>query len=342
MAFLDNSGDIILDAVLTDLGRQRMAQGNFRISKFALGDDEIGYNLYNKDHPSGSAYYDLEILQTPIFEAFTATNANINYGLLSYTKTDLLYLPELVTNEICADQPWTKSGGIYWMPANTETNSALKSDDALGDNKYTARSGVTSGYKIIIESGFDTTDLVGDSATRNSYIVSNNLVDSRFNVYFDNRFIVSCQGPKASAVFKNDSNGADEVSFGTLLSVAASSTAGLMDNYSVASIRGIPDEVYYYAGAEAADTAVSALAGPRGAATAVAFTADTGMTATVAGTRSTKYDLYGTVGAAGTTFGWSGTPGGYTYDYLDTTVLVQGTTTGMQLQLPVRLIRRAT
>ena len=29
MAFLDNSGDIILDAVLTDAGRQRMAQGNF-------------------------------------------------------------------------------------------------------------------------------------------------------------------------------------------------------------------------------------------------------------------------------------------------------------------------
>ena len=63
MAFLDNSGDIILDAVLTDLGRQRMAGGNFKITKFALGDDEIDYTLYNKDHPSGSAYYDIEILQ---------------------------------------------------------------------------------------------------------------------------------------------------------------------------------------------------------------------------------------------------------------------------------------
>ena len=61
MAFLDNSGDIILDAVLTDVGRKRMAKGNFRITKFAIGDDEIDYGLYNKDHPSGSAYYDLEI-----------------------------------------------------------------------------------------------------------------------------------------------------------------------------------------------------------------------------------------------------------------------------------------
>ena len=73
MGFLDNSGDIILDAVLTDTGRFRLARGDgsFRVAKFALGDDEINYGNYNKDHASGSAYYDLEILQTPILEAFT-------------------------------------------------------------------------------------------------------------------------------------------------------------------------------------------------------------------------------------------------------------------------------
>ena len=49
MAFLDNSGDIILDAVLTDEGRRRLAlgDGSFRITKFALGDDEIDYSLYD-------------------------------------------------------------------------------------------------------------------------------------------------------------------------------------------------------------------------------------------------------------------------------------------------------
>ena len=36
MAFLDNSGDIILDAVLTDAGRKRMAEGRFKITKFAF------------------------------------------------------------------------------------------------------------------------------------------------------------------------------------------------------------------------------------------------------------------------------------------------------------------
>ena len=49
MAFLNNSGDIILDAVLTDEGRKRLAlgDGTFKIAKFALGDDEIDYMLQN-------------------------------------------------------------------------------------------------------------------------------------------------------------------------------------------------------------------------------------------------------------------------------------------------------
>ena len=51
-----------------------MANGNFKISKFALSDDEINYSQYDINHPSGSAYSDLEILQTPIFEAVTARN----------------------------------------------------------------------------------------------------------------------------------------------------------------------------------------------------------------------------------------------------------------------------
>jgi hypothetical protein len=56
MAFLDNSGDIILDAVLTDEGRKRLAKGDgtFRIVKFALSDDEIDYSTYNTTHASGS------------------------------------------------------------------------------------------------------------------------------------------------------------------------------------------------------------------------------------------------------------------------------------------------
>ena len=95
MAFLDNSGDIILDAVLTDTGRQRLARGDgsFKIVKFALGDDEINYGSYNKAHSSGSAYYDLEVLQTPVLEAFTNNTSLMKSKLVSIPRTNLLYLP---------------------------------------------------------------------------------------------------------------------------------------------------------------------------------------------------------------------------------------------------------
>ena len=93
MAFLDNSGDIILDAVLTDTGRFRMARGDFKITKFALGDDEIDYSLFNRNHPSGSAYYDLEILKTPILEAFTNNTSLMKSKLMTITNTNILHMP---------------------------------------------------------------------------------------------------------------------------------------------------------------------------------------------------------------------------------------------------------
>ena len=85
MGFLDNSGDIILDAVLTDAGRKRLARGDgtFKVTKYAFGDDELDYGKYNPNNASGSAYYDLEILQTPILEAFTNNRASLKSKLIS-------------------------------------------------------------------------------------------------------------------------------------------------------------------------------------------------------------------------------------------------------------------
>ena len=51
MGFLEHdTNNIILDAVLTDLGRQFLARndGSFSIVKFALSDDEVDYTLIKK------------------------------------------------------------------------------------------------------------------------------------------------------------------------------------------------------------------------------------------------------------------------------------------------------
>ena len=100
MAFLDNSGDIILDAVLTDTGRFRLAKGDgtFKIVKFAFGDDEIDYGTYDPTNTNGSAYYDLKILQTPVLEAFTNNTSTMKSKLLTVANTNLEYLPVLKIN----------------------------------------------------------------------------------------------------------------------------------------------------------------------------------------------------------------------------------------------------
>ena len=97
MSYIDNSGDIILDAVLTDLGRARIAAGKFNIAKFALGDEEINYKLWNPNHPQGSNFYDLEIMQTPILEAFTSDQSLMKTKLLTYESDSLVYMPTLDT-----------------------------------------------------------------------------------------------------------------------------------------------------------------------------------------------------------------------------------------------------
>ena len=82
MGFLQgDTNNIILDAVLTDTGRARLARadGSFQITKFALGDDEINYGSYNKNHPSGSAYYGEAIDNMPLLEAFPQENQMMKY-----------------------------------------------------------------------------------------------------------------------------------------------------------------------------------------------------------------------------------------------------------------------
>jgi len=331
MAFLDNSGDIILDAVLTDVGRKRMAQGNFKITKFAIGDDEIDYALYNKNHPSGSAYYDLEIMQTPIFEAFTKTNANINYGLLANASTDLLYLPVVVVNEKLSTAVNVTSS-VYYMAVNSETGDKLKT--AFGDSKYYLQGGLTSEKMVLLESGLDTTDLVGDRSNRSNYLVNQNLIDNKFNVYADNRFIIGVLGAKSNGVFRNTGGGAEEINMSPLVSVRASSATSDLDNYTTFVANGVANDITYEAGATVTDTSLSALQGPRGTATALNFNVETELASVSSGTQSTKYSLYGKI--AQTLFG-----GADTYDYIDTTVYVEGNTTTSRVQLPVRIIRFA-
>jgi hypothetical protein len=83
MAYIDNQ-TITVDAILTKKGRELLAQnGDLNITSFALADDEIDYTLYQPNHPNGSAFYDLAIRNTPVFEPVSDETQVMKYKLVS-------------------------------------------------------------------------------------------------------------------------------------------------------------------------------------------------------------------------------------------------------------------
>ena len=87
MGYLDNTS-VTVDAILTKKGREYLAsgRGNFEITQFALGDDEVDYTLWNTAHSLGSDYYGEIIENMPVLEAITDENFALRYKLLTLPK----------------------------------------------------------------------------------------------------------------------------------------------------------------------------------------------------------------------------------------------------------------
>jgi len=82
MAFLDRS-TLIVDAILTNKGREKLSSNSFEIEKFALGDDEIDYSLYNESNSNGPNYYGIQIENMPILEASPKADIALQYKLIT-------------------------------------------------------------------------------------------------------------------------------------------------------------------------------------------------------------------------------------------------------------------
>jgi hypothetical protein len=206
MGFLDNSGDIILDAVLTDTGRMRLAKGDgsFKIVKFALGDDEINYELYNKDHASGSAYYDLEVMQTPVLEAFTDNAASMKSKLISIPRNNLLYLPVIKLNEVYDTTATARHSTGYFLIAVDSTSET----DLEVDSSANTTAGVLfgenpggNGNRVRLDQGLDT------SAISPGRSLDPLLVETQYMVEVDSRLgsiVSNADATKASVSFIDD------------------------------------------------------------------------------------------------------------------------------------------
>jgi hypothetical protein len=210
MGFLDNSGDIILDAVLTDHGRKLLAKGDgsFQITKFALADDEINYTLYNATHASGSAYYDVEILQTPVLEAFTDNAGSVKSKLISYSSMNLLYLPVVKINQLATNTKMHTLGSfIVAVDAETE-GTANDNTYAVGYNGGNPVAGSIFGESlggdnyIRLDQGIDSSEISPKQT------LDPDLIEDSYIVQIDNRLgkIATMSGDLVPEDYIDDDN----------------------------------------------------------------------------------------------------------------------------------------
>ena len=96
MGFLDHStNNIIIDACLTDKGRELLARNNgtFRIVHYGFGDDEVDYTLIKKfGRTVGKEKIEKN---TPVFEAQTIGSLGLKYPLISLSDPTLTVFPTL-------------------------------------------------------------------------------------------------------------------------------------------------------------------------------------------------------------------------------------------------------
>jgi len=83
MGYLNNTTRV-LDAILTKKGRELLSTGaDFTITKFALGDDEIDYGLWDTTHTLGTDYYGAAIENLPALEPFNDPSEIMKYKVVT-------------------------------------------------------------------------------------------------------------------------------------------------------------------------------------------------------------------------------------------------------------------
>ena len=313
MAFLDNSGDIILDAVLTDTGRARLAKGDgtFKITKFALADDEIDYSLYNSAHASGSAYYDLEIMQTPLLEAFTNNTSSMKHKLISLPRTNLLFLPELRLNTVFESgtkmvSAVTELNGTFVCAVDKATEDSLyalqKLSDGVGILKGENSSG---GARIRVDQGINNTVIPPQQT------LDPDLVETSYIVQIDNRFgsiiTVPTLAPANVSFIDDDSIASYYFSFGS-------------------------ETDYVYNNPETEISAQQVIAGPRGTYLEFKLRASLEL--------NTSTHLFTTLGGGNLVRPDASGSGTIDYYYIDSHIRVTGATTGRSVDVPVRFLKK--
>ena len=139
MGYLDNSS-ITVDAILTKRGRELLSRndGSFRITQFALGDDEVDYTLFNENHPNGTQYASEAIENMPLIEAIPDGSNMMKSHLITLSRGKSL-LPYITVSPLTNDTITLVKGGatVNIVPVTHNLTNSSQSGKESGGYKFT-------------------------------------------------------------------------------------------------------------------------------------------------------------------------------------------------------------
>jgi hypothetical protein len=168
MGFLDHStNNVIIDAVLTDKGRELLARNNgtFKIVHYGFGDDEVDYTIVKK---FGTTVGKEKIEKnTPVFESQTIGALALKHPLITLSNPTLTVFPSLSVAAGSSQSVQNIEG------QNTTTVTINQSIPANTSQNIAALLRETQ-YRVTVDSRFIT--LTGTSSTPRTIPFSPNIV----------------------------------------------------------------------------------------------------------------------------------------------------------------------
>ena len=135
MGILDNAtNNIIIDAVLTDLGRIALARndGSFSISRYSFGDDEVDYGLITR---FGRTVGKEKIIKnTPVFEAITDSSLALKHQLVTLRIPNLDRVPIITLEGSAVTAATTSSPVTVLTVTKNKTERLTLSQTIINEN----------------------------------------------------------------------------------------------------------------------------------------------------------------------------------------------------------------
>ena len=322
MAFLDNSGDIILDAVLTDAGRARMARGEFRIVKFAFSDEEINYALFNGAATTGQE--DLSIMQTPVLEAFTNNTSLMKTKLVSINRNNVLYMPTFKLNTSLRDSKQHAIGGSYVVLADS-TTEPTSTPGALNDgvlHGVFASALDVNKHHIAIDQGLDTS---GDPPRTQP--MPADLIETAYLIRMDHR-ILRLTGFNGASYERKSYSFVDDDSIASYYVSAVDSSVDGTEN-RITRLRNSDTEA-----AARAEEVFNGPLGPR-----LRFSLSTSESIQQSTALFTEIGTNGTTTLEINTDSSDDLTSG-NYKFIDTIINIVGISSGYSMDVPVRIVKK--